>query len=423
MVTWSLETLLLALELIGILCALYITVRAFQQEPKWGALILGATLVGVALVPFIGLLAAGLLALAAQFIYMRQPYPWKEFGRIWIYVILCWAGATYIDGRRNGFLPMLAPRTPPASVAVAQEGVAGTNETFLDVDGGRIWYKKTGTGAGTPVVLLHGGPGAASFYLKPLEALGDDRPVVRYDQLGAGHSDQSADSTRFTVARYVAELDSLRAALGIERMHILGHTWGAILGFEYYRAHPNRVASLTFASPVFSGPTWVKNTRALLQNLSPETQKVIAEREATGDYDAPDYKAAVDEFSRKYVMLRPDETELDSMTKAQGQAAYAYLWGPSAFTLTGSLRTYDATAQLRRVRVPTLYTVGEFDEADPETVKRFAKLTPRSRVEVIPDAANITTWDNPTEMLRIVREFLRGVDSTAAAAAAPPQTP
>ena len=424
MVTWSLETLLRALELIGILAALYVAVRAFQQEPKWGALVFGTTLAGIALAPFIGLLAAGLLALGAQFFYIRQRYPWKEFGRIWIYVVLCWAGATYIDGRRYGFFPMLGPSAAQVEIAAAGAPIGGSsNDTFLDVDGGRIWYKKTGTGSGTPVVLLHGGPGAASYYLKPLETLGDERPVVRYDQLGAGHSDQATDTSRFTIAHYVAELDSLRSALGIEKMHVLGHSWGSILGFEYYRAHPNRVASLVLASPALSGPAWVKYTRALLQNLSAENQKAIAERETTGDYDAPDYQAAVAEYNRKYVVLRPDEADMDSTTKTMGQATYLHMWGPSEFTLTGPLRAYDASRQLRRVKVPTLYTVGEFDEAGPDNVKQFAKLTPGARVEIIPDAAHVTTWDNPSEMLRVVRGFLRGVDSTAAAAAAPAQSP
>ena len=59
-------------------------------------------------------------------------------------------------------------------------------EGYVAVPGGRIWYRIVGTGPGTPLVLLHGGPGAPSYYLEPLAALGDERPVVFYDQLGAG---------------------------------------------------------------------------------------------------------------------------------------------------------------------------------------------------------------------------------------------
>jgi hypothetical protein len=82
-------------------------------------------------------------------------------------------------------------------------------------------YKKLGT---EPVTLLnamafellHGGPGFNSYYLKPLEALGDQRTVIRYDQLGAGKSGPMTDTTKMTIAHFVAELDSLRSHLGYD---------------------------------------------------------------------------------------------------------------------------------------------------------------------------------------------------------------
>lgn len=107
-----------------------------------------------------------------------------------------------------------------------------TGEARLAVHGGNIWYKITGTPKGTPVVLLHGGPGFSSFYLKPFEDLGDDRQVVRYDQLGGGKSDKITDTTMFTIEHFVRELDSLRAHLGVTKWHVFGHSWGTILAIE-----------------------------------------------------------------------------------------------------------------------------------------------------------------------------------------------
>lgn len=213
----------------------------------------------------------------------------------------------------------------------------------------------------------------------------------------------------------MSELDSLRSALGYEQVHLVGHSWGTILAFEYYRAHPDRVVSLTLGSAALSSPVWARNTRKLLATLSDSAQQAIRVREAEKDFDAPDYLNAVNEFYGKYVWRYPAEADLDSTMKSMSQAIYAYMWGPSEFTVTGTLKSYDATRRLRTIKVPTLYTVGEFDEADPATIKRFASLTPGAKVEVILDAAHITTWDNPEEMLRVVREFLRSVDSTAAA--------
>ncbi|MGH7701837.1 MAG: alpha/beta fold hydrolase, partial [Gemmatimonadales bacterium] len=61
---------------------------------------------------------------------------------------------------------------------------------------------------------------------------------------------------------------------------------------------------------------------------------------------------------------------------------------------------------------PTLYTVGEFDEADPPTIRRFAAMTPGARVEVLAGAAHVTSWDAPGPMVRVIRDFLHRVEAT-----------
>ena len=86
-----------------------------------------------------------------------------------------------------------------AAASVAAPALAarsdGASEGFAQVPGGRVWWMRVGTGSGTPLLLLHGGPGAAHLYLLPLGALADERPVIFYDQLGCGQSDSPQDSS------------------------------------------------------------------------------------------------------------------------------------------------------------------------------------------------------------------------------------
>lgn len=307
-------------------------------------------------------------------------------------------------------LAVTACRQP---VRVACGAALSPGEAKLAVDGGNIWYKVTGMGRGTPLILLHGGPGYSSFYLKPFEALGDDRPVVRYDQLGGGKSDRVTDTTLFTIAHFVRELDSLRAHLGCDRVHLYGHSWGTILAVEYYRAHPEHVASLGLGSAALDIPAWERNARRLVATLSDSAQRAIRTREAEHNFEAADYRAAIDEFYGKYVWRHPVMADLDSLTRTASAAIYGYMQGPSEFTITGTLKGYDVTPELGTIRVPTLYTVGEFDEADPATVRHFAALTPGARVAVLAGAAHLTPWDAPEENVGVVREFLRVADSAA----------
>lgn len=323
--------------------------------------------------------------------------------RIAFFLSLCVIGC--------GETPSPAKKDTAVTLAAATPAL-GSGEAMLAVPGGRIWYKKSGSGGGTPVILLHGGPGYSSYYLKALEQLGDERPIIRYDQLGGGKSDRISDTALFTIDHFVRELDSLRSALGYDKVHIIGHSWGTILGFEYYSAHPEHVASLTLGSAALDIPAWEKNARRLVATLSDSAQRAIKTREAEKKFDAPDYQAALGEFYGKYVWRHPIEADLDSTEKTVNEGIYNYMQGPSEFTITGTLKKYDVTPLLKTIKVPTLYTVGEFDEADPPTIKRFAALTPGARVVVIPGAAHITSWDNPAAMIAAIRPFLRQADAT-----------
>lgn len=297
------------------------------------------------------------------------------------------------------------------SACAEQPSGLAPGEGYVDMPGGRVWYRVEGTGPGTPLILLHGGPGAPSYYLNPLAALGDDRPVIFYDQLGAGRSDHTTDTTLFTVPHFVAELDSLRRALGLEEFHLLGHSWGTMLGAEYALAHPDAVKSLVLASPALSAARWVADADSLVGTLADSLQQAIATHEAAGTFGAPEYQAAVMAYYERYLARRlPWSADVDSTFAQMGTALYEYMWGPSEFTATGTLEDFDVTDSLSLIRVPTLFTTGEYDEAPPATVRDYASLVAGAEVAVIPGAAHLTMHDNPEENVRVVREFLRRVD-------------
>jgi len=197
-----------------------------------------------------------------------------------------------------------------------------TDSARFEVEGGSIWYRVTGEGSGTPVILLHGGPGFSSHYLKAMEALGDDRPVVRFDQLGSGKSDVTTDTTLFTIPRFVDQLDALRRHLGLERVHLYGHSWGTMLGVEYYRAHPEAVESLVLASAALDARAWERHARELLATLPDSMVEAVERREAEGAFDAPDYQAALDEFYGRFVWLRPVAADLDLPIRTTGPDQY-----------------------------------------------------------------------------------------------------
>lgn len=270
-----------------------------------------------------------------------------------------------------------------------------------------------GSGPGIPLLVIHGGPGSGSFGLKPWAALGDERSVIRYDQLGAGKSDHPTDTALFTLDRAVQELQAIRDSLGLREVHLYGRSWGAMLIQAYMGTRPTGVRSLTLSSPLVTTAQWEHDADSLVKLLPESVQAVIAQHEAAGTTSSPAYAAAASEYGKRYGRQQPARSpaDTDSARKTRGRLVYQYMWGPSEFTSTGTLKTFDGTSWLRAVRVPTLFVTGEFDQATPGSTERFSKLVPNAEFKVIPESGHSTENDNPEALLRTVREFLRRVES------------
>jgi proline-specific peptidase len=176
------------------------------------------------------------------------------------------------------------------------------DEGRIDVTGGRVWYRRAGAGERTPLLILHGGPGAASYYVEPLaERLAAHRPTVVYDQLGCGRSDKPDDPSLWTLERSVAEVDQVRRALGLERCHLLGQSWGGWLSIEYMCRRPEGIAGLVLASTSAGLPQFVAEARRLIEELPEPARSTLEELGARGEYDRPEYREATREFYRRHV--------------------------------------------------------------------------------------------------------------------------
>jgi len=284
-------------------------------------------------------------------------------------------------------------------------------EGYLEVEGGKVWYQIVGAGSATPLLLLHGGPGAPSNYLRPLERIAVDRPVIFFDQLGAGRSPAPADKSLWNMGRFVRELAQVRAALGLKEVHILGHSWGSMLAMDYMLTEPEGVKSLTLASPALNVDRWIEDAKELLKTLPADTQAVIERHELDGTTDAPEYQDAVMAYYKLY-LSRTDPWPADLLSTFEGFNAdlYGYMWGPSEFTATGTLQHYNREADLPKLRVPVLFTAGRFDEATPRTVQHFQSLVPGAKIEIFENSAHITMLDEPETYAEAIRAFLNSVD-------------
>lgn len=277
---------------------------------------------------------------------------------------------------------------------------------MVEVPGGRVWTGTYGRGAGTPLLVVHGGPGMPSYYLEPLTALAGARPVVLYDQLGCGRSDRPDDPALWTVARSVAELETVRQQLALHRVHVLGHSWGGFLALAHARQHGDDVASLVLSSPLVSVDAWMADARELLAGLCAPVREAIARHEEAGTFDDPAYLEATAEFYRRhFCTLDPWPPALERTFEELGEGPYRGMWGPSEFTQTGTLQGADLTPSLPELRVPSLWICGSEDEVSPARLATFAELA-SGRLEVFKGGSHCLHLEQTSRYLAVVEDFL-----------------
>ncbi len=296
--------------------------------------------------------------------------------------------------------------TQPTNVRNIQEG-------YINVSGGKIWYKIVRKDMpGIPLLVIHGGPGANHYYLEPIAGLTDERPVIFYDQLGCGNSDHPNDTSLWNIERFVDELQQVIQFLDLDKIHILGQSWGASLAVEYILTkQPKEVESLILSGPLLSAEHWMEDQKVYIGQLSDQTKKAILQGETTKEYDTTDYQNALNIFYHKHV-CRLDKWP-DCLNKALAElnlSQYIYMWGPSEFTVTGTLKNYERVNDLDKIDLPVLFTCGEYDEATPATNKYYQQNLPGSQLHIFKDASHEHHLEKTEEYLSVLREFLNRVE-------------
>jgi proline iminopeptidase len=236
--------------------------------------------------------------------------------------------------------------------------------------------------------------------------------VVIYDQLGCGKSDRVTDTTLFTVDRFVRELQTVRDSLGLDEIHLLGHSWGAMLAQAYMGTSPKGVRSVILSSPLVTTAQWEADADSMLRLMPDSFRTAIIDHEVKGKPPGPRYRSAIRAYYKEHMTRGPVRwpADADSSREGFGEKVYSYMWGPSEVRSTGTLKNFDGRPWLRMITVPTLFMTGEFDEAPPGSVRQFAALVPGSRMVVIPGAGHSTHNDNLAAVLGGLEEFLASVE-------------
>jgi len=278
----------------------------------------------------------------------------------------------------------------------------------IDVGGHRLVAYSFGTGDEV-VLCLNGGPGLPCDYVRESHSWLADHGyrVIAYDQLGCGESDFPDDMSLWTVPRYASELEIVRKALGLGRVHLLGQSWGTFLAIEHSLDYPGGLKTLILQNGAGDIPHLVTELERLRSALGPETVAMMLRHEADGTLDHPEYQGAITVLNYRHVCRLqewpgPVKRSLDHWN----MVIYQAMQGPNEFTFTGNYSNWNRLADLHAITAPALVTCGLHDELTPACSARLHRALPNSTIKVFQNSAHMPFFEEPKAYAETLLGFL-----------------
>ena len=286
----------------------------------------------------------------------------------------------------------------------------GKEEGFVEINGIRLFYRIfRAKQERARLLTLHGGPGMSHDYLLPLADLSKRGiTVIFYDQFGCGRSEEPEES-KFTIDYGVEEAELVRRALaGDGKTFLMGSSYGGALALAYALKYQENLKGLIISGGLSSVPLTVAEMYRLIDNLSVESREAIRVYNESGDASDPAYTRAVQEFYRKH-LLRMDTYPPEVMTSlefGEKRNVYRIMNGPNEFTITGTIKDWDISNRISEIRIPTLITVGEYDEVTPNVANLIHSKIRDSEMVIFKNCSHLTMWEDREGYNRILERFI-----------------
>jgi len=278
----------------------------------------------------------------------------------------------------------------------------------VKVDGHNVKVYSFGEGDNT-LLCLNGGPGLPCDYVRDCHSWLSDKGfrVVAYDQLGCGQSDKPNDKSLWNVKRYAGELDTIIKKLDLKNIHLLGQSWGTILGMEYAVIYPNVVKTLIMDNGVADVPHLISELNRLREALGSETVKMMLRHEAEGTLDHPEYQAAITILNYRHV-CRLDKwpDSIHASLNDWNMDVYGTMQGPNEFLYIGNLKDWNRIEEMKNVNTKTLITVGMHDELPPSCALKMHNALPNSEIKVFKNSSHMPFYEEPEDYFMTIKNFI-----------------
>ena len=198
-----------------------------------------------------------------------------------------------------------------------------------------------------------------------------------------------------------------RKALALEKINLLGQSWGGWLSIEYALTYPDAIQSLVLANTCGDLPHLTTELNRMRDALGSETVAMMLHHESMETIDHPEYQAAITILNYRHVCrLKEWPSSLLASVNDWNMGPYGTMQGPNEFLYIGNLKDWNRISEMARLKMPTLIITGTHDEIGPACALRMHNALPNSKVVVFPNSSHVPFYEEPGDYFAALRSFL-----------------
>lgn len=283
---------------------------------------------------------------------------------------------------------------------------------YVPVDGGKLYYQVVGKGS--PIIIVHGGPGLDQTYLLPqMMELGKKHQVVFYDQRGSGKSLPTDLDIKFVnMNQFVQDIEHIRQTLGYKKIILVGHSWGGMLAMSYAINYPQYTQALILMNsmPATSGgfDAFIKEFKQRMEPIQHQID-TITQSQAFINGDPVAFKNYCRLLFEKYLYKESDIQKVSlnfSSETAKNQGKIEAVFSKSLFETK-----YDIRSKLNQLKIPTLVIHGDADPIPLWTAKQISEAIPKAQLIVIEKSGHFSYAEKSKNVFSAINRFMDQLDN------------
>jgi len=268
----------------------------------------------------------------------------------------------------------------------------------------QLYY--TAMGSGDPIIVLHGGPGFGHTYLLPwLEPLAKTHRLIFFDQRASGKSLPDIDPKTVTLNDMIDDIDAIRESFGAKKVHVLGHSWGALLAMQYALRYPEHCQSLLLLNSSAASTEMMRETSNAVNGRFTEQDGLDQQKIMQSEAFSRREPAAIESYFKTVFKA----SVFDRAMADKLNFGFDFNYGKNAELLQNlatEMSNFDLYPEMHKIKTPTLVVFGDHDPTPPQAGSPIHTNIAGSELIIIQDCGHFPFLERPEKFLEVTTTFL-----------------